>query len=100
MRAVSNPEAPSQRFSDEKPGIDLSNGVLDGAVQHPQPEHNERKPRSLDDHANSENALGPHGATDGERADNMPGKGRDGHSDSDENSKWIHRDKLAKIESE
>jgi hypothetical protein len=30
----------------------------------------------------------------------MPGKGRDGHSDSDENSKWIHRDKLAKIESE
>ncbi|KAL2017123.1 hypothetical protein VTK56DRAFT_2595 [Thermocarpiscus australiensis] len=66
--------------------------------------HRDSKPRSIKDHAGSIGSpLDPHLGAKRDRAEDGSNKGPgDLHpdSDSDENSKWIHRDKLAKIESE
>jgi hypothetical protein len=102
MLAVTNPESPSQGYSHEEQGADLhANGL--NASHPPTLDHKDLKPRSINEHALSENSMEQHGATNGERPENTHTKvssGRSPGSDSDENSKWIHRDKLAKIESE
>lgn len=99
MRAATNPETSPQWYVDDAPETDP---VLDAAhlQQH---NYRERKPRSLNEHADSENALEPHGAANGDRVEDTHRKGHGGLLpvlDIDEHSKWIHRDKLARIESE
>lgn len=71
------------------------------------PEHGHKnlQPRSIKDHATSaESSSDPGGGTKGDRVEDAqqkkgPGGLRLGPG-GDENSKWIHRDKLARIESE
>ncbi|KAK4249821.1 hypothetical protein C7999DRAFT_39130 [Corynascus novoguineensis] len=61
-------------------------------------------PAEEEEHATSGHAAGQHveGAVHGQRHEDTLRKvsGHSADSDSDENSKWIHRDKLAKIESQ
>ncbi|KAK4127986.1 hypothetical protein N657DRAFT_631684 [Parathielavia appendiculata] len=101
MRAVTDPETPPQMYSDGEPSSEVNEKTLDIIAQH---DRQDVKPRSLRQHANiSQNSLEHHGATNGERVEDTKKRGPNGmhpDSDSDENSKWIHRDKLAKIESE
>ncbi|KAK3297206.1 uncharacterized protein B0H64DRAFT_320072 [Chaetomium fimeti] len=59
-------------------------------------------PRSIKEHATPESSVEQQDTANGVRPKDTPRKvsgGRSPGSDSDENSKWIHRDKLAKIES-
>ncbi|KAL2131149.1 hypothetical protein VTI74DRAFT_5479 [Chaetomium olivicolor] len=99
LRGAMSPEPTPRRDSIEEQGLDQKTNGFEVT----QYDHKERKPRSVKDHANSENALDPHGGLNGERAEGtqrrVPGNLYP-DSDSDENSKWIHRDKLARIESE
>jgi len=102
MRAVAGVEPFSPGYRDEDSSHDLSVKALDGthSAQH---DHMDPKPRSVQEHSNSENSLDPRAVTNGERAEGAHRKGPNGlfpDSDSDDNSKWIHRDKLARIESE
>ncbi|KAK4240161.1 hypothetical protein C8A03DRAFT_42286 [Achaetomium macrosporum] len=102
MRGAASLEPHSPRNSHEESDSDPKAKGLD-PTRLPQHDHKDAKPRSVKDYANPENSLDPHTGTNGERADEARRKGPGGphsDSDSDENSKWIHRDKLAKIESE
>ncbi|KAL2162858.1 hypothetical protein VTH06DRAFT_6694 [Thermothelomyces fergusii] len=102
LRATRALESPTPRYSDDE-----QKGGLDGkdfdAVQ--PSVHKHRKPRSTKDHAAHGNSVEQHadGSIYGERYEDslrQVSGSRSTDSDSDENSKWIHRDKLAKIESE
>jgi hypothetical protein len=102
MRGAVHPEASLQTYSDEEPSSDANEKNLD-AIQPQHHDHQDLKPRSVKEHANSENSLEHHVVTNGERSEDTRKRGANGmfaDSDSDENSKWIHRDKLARIESE
>ncbi|KAL1838161.1 hypothetical protein VTJ49DRAFT_2987 [Mycothermus thermophilus] len=88
VRSVSNPG-----YSDDEQFADTNSSRVNGI-------HDDRKGRKQSNLADYENSYG---AVNGERGEDLYRKGQYGHShdsDSDENSKWIHRDKLAKIESE
>ncbi|KAL2175145.1 uncharacterized protein P884DRAFT_301843 [Thermothelomyces heterothallicus CBS 202.75] len=104
LRSARGLESPTHRYSDDEQKGGLEGKDFDGI----QPElsvHKNRKPRSTKDHAVHGHSVEQHvdGTTYGERYEDSLRKvsgGRSTDSDSDENSKWIHRDKLAKIESE
>lgn len=93
----------SRRYSNDAASADTKVNGLQDAFS-PQPYHKDPKPRSVKDHASPlENSLDPHSGTKKDRTEDShnkaPGDLRS-ESDSDENSKWIHRDKLARIENE
>ncbi|KXX73008.1 hypothetical protein MMYC01_210555 [Madurella mycetomatis] len=92
-----------RRYSNGETGSDLQPAGPEGAVS-PQHSHKEPKPRSVKDHTGPvESSLDSHGSAKGDRAEDSHKKEPGGllsGSDSDENSKWIHRDKLARIENE
>ncbi|KAK4157521.1 hypothetical protein C8A00DRAFT_40096 [Chaetomidium leptoderma] len=104
MRSVTNPEVPSQSYSDEEPPTELNDKILD-ATHPPQHDYKDQKPHNINGHANPEISLEQYGATNGERervedAHKRGPAGRPPNLTAEENSKWIHRDKLARIESE
>ena len=93
--AAADPFSP--RYSNDSLGPDLSVKGLDS-----QPHRKDSKPPSILDPSTSWNSLDSQ-ATGGERAEGSRKRGPNGmlpDSDIDANSKWIHRDKLARIESE
>ncbi|KAL2268496.1 hypothetical protein VTJ83DRAFT_3342 [Remersonia thermophila] len=88
IRSTSNPD-----YSDDEQFADVTSSRINGMHD----DWKSRKQSSLADYENSYESV------NGERAEDTYRKGQYGYSqesDSDENSKWIHRDKLAKIESE
>ncbi|KAH6841036.1 hypothetical protein B0I37DRAFT_230358 [Chaetomium sp. MPI-CAGE-AT-0009] len=102
MRTTTNPDSLPQEYSDEDQGVaGLNPEGLNGI--HPPPlDHKEMTPQSIKEHATPENSAEQQDVANGVRPKDTPRKvsgGRSPESDSDENSKWIHRDKLAKIES-
>ncbi|KAK4138529.1 hypothetical protein BT67DRAFT_12328 [Trichocladium antarcticum] len=96
--------SPSDENGESAFVFDLTpNGVENSYL--PEHEHKNPQPRSIKDHATSaESSSDPGGGTKGDRVEDAqqkkgPGGLRLGPG-GDENSKWIHRDKLARIESE
>jgi hypothetical protein len=99
MRAATAGEPLSPRSGNEDSGPEISVQSDDVAPHDPK----DPAPRSLKDPTNSENSLDPYAVSNGDRSESTFRKGPNGlfgDSDSDDNSKWIHRDKLARIESE
>ncbi|AEO63202.1 282fc8d4-ef07-4b79-8b3b-8d689f3e4931 [Thermothielavioides terrestris] len=104
VRGATGLEPLSPGDSNEESGPDSkAKGLEPGhLLQH---DHRDPKPRSVKERRVAESSPGLHGAINGERPEdghaNRKGQGSlYPDSDSDENSKWIHRDKLARIESE
>src|SRR5689334_4131380 len=77
MRGAASAEPFSPGYSNEAPSHDLSVKGLDGThlSQH---DHRDLKPRSLQEHTNSENSLDPQTVTNGERSEGAHRKGPNG----------------------
>lgn len=93
-RAPANPQFSSESYSDEEQFDAAHSASLD---------HKERTPRIIQDHGLPESPVEQRTAAKGDSPEATHKKvpaGRHPNMDQDENSKWIHRDKLAKIESE
>ncbi|KAK4100137.1 hypothetical protein N658DRAFT_140238 [Parathielavia hyrcaniae] len=103
MRAVTDPVTPPQVYSDGELSSEANEKTLD-TIESSQHDRQDVKPRSIRKHANlSTNSLEHHGAINGERVEDTKKRAPNGMHpgpDAEDNSKWIHRDKLAKIESE
>lgn len=103
MRSATNPESLPQAYDDEDQGVVHLNTQGVNGIHPPLVDHKDMTPRTIKEDGTLENSMELQDVANGIRPNkDTPRKvsgGRSPESDSDENSKWIHRDKLAKIES-